>query len=153
MQSKAETVEQYIDELPEERQQAISKLRSVVKKHLPKGFKEGMGYGMISYVVPHTFYPAGYHCDPKLPLPFISIASQKNFIALHHLGIYANPELVAWFTNEYPKHCKYKLDMGKGCIRFKKPEDIPYDLIAALVAKITPQQWIDIYEEQIKNRK
>lgn len=153
MQSKAETVEQYIDELPEERQQAISKLRSVVKKHLPKGFKEGMGYGMISYVVPHTLYPAGYHCDPKLPLPFISIASQKNFIALHHLGIYANPELVAWFTNEYPKHCKYKLDMGKGCIRFKKPEDIPYDLIAALVAKITPQQWIDIYEEQIKNRK
>lgn len=153
MQSKAETVEEYIAGLPEERQQVISKLRAVINKHLPKGFKEGIGYGMIGYVVPQTLYPAGYHCDPKLPLPFMNIASQKNYVALHHLGLYGNPELLEWFTNEYPKHSKYKLDMGKGCVRFKKTDDLPYDLIGELVAKITPQQWIEIYEENLKNRK
>lgn len=153
MQSKAETVEEYIAALPEDRQQAINKLRAVIKKHLPKGFKEGIGYNMIGYVVPHTTYPAGYHCDPKLPLPFMNIASQKNFIALHHLGIYGSEELLNWFTNEYPKHARYKLDMGKGCIRFKKLDDIPYDLIGELVSKITPQRWIEIYEENLKNRK
>jgi len=153
MQSKAETIEEYIAGLPEERQQAVSKLRAVINKHLPKGFKEGMGYGMIGYVIPHSTYPAGYHCDPKLPLPFMSIASQKNYIALHHLGLYGNPELLEWFTNEYPKHSKYKLDMGKGCVRFKKPDDIPYGLIGELVAKITPQRWIEIYEENLMNRK
>jgi uncharacterized protein YdhG (YjbR/CyaY superfamily) len=152
MQSKAETVAQYIAGLPEDRQQAISKLSAVIKKHLPKGFKEGMGYGMMGYVVPHALYPAGYHCDPKLPLPFISIASQKNFIALHHMGIYASKDLLDWFVAEYPKHCKYKLDMGKGCIRFKKMEDIPYDLIGELVTRITPERWIEIYEENLKGR-
>lgn len=150
MQSKAATVEAYLNELPEERQQALSRLREVILKNLPKGFSEGIGYGMIGYSVPHTLYPAGYHCDPKLPLPFISLASQKNFIALYHMGIYADPELLEWFTKEYPKHSKTKLDMGKSCIRFKKINDIPYDLIAALVKKMTVKQWIALYEENLK---
>jgi len=153
MPSKAETVEAYIAELPEDRQQAVSKLRDTIKKHLPKGFSEGMGYGMIGYVIPHTLYPAGYHCNSKLPLPFINIASQKNFIALHHLGLYAHPELLEWFQAEYPKHSKYKLDMGKGCVRFKKTDAIPYELIGELASKITPAQWIAIYEENLMNRK
>ena len=153
MPSKAETVEQYIEELPKDRQQAITKLRAVIKKHLPKGFKEEMSYGMIGYVVHHSLYPDGYHCNPKLPLAFMNLRPQKNFIALHHLGIYANPGLVVWFVAEYPKHSKYKLDMGKGCIRFKKTDDIPYDLIGELVAKITPLQWIEMYEENVLKRK
>lgn len=151
MQSKAATVEAYLNELPEERQQALSRLREVILKNLPKGFSEGMGYGMVGYSVPHTLYPAGYHCDPKLPLPFISLASQKNFIALYHMGIYADPELLEWFTKEYPKHSKTKPDMGKSCIRFKKINDIPYDLIAALVKKMTVKQWIALYEENLKS--
>ena len=146
MQSKATTVDAYIDELPEDRKAAIKKLRAVIKKNLPKGFKEGMGYGMIGYVVPHTLYPKGYHCDPKLPLSFISLASQKNFVALYHMGIYANPKLLDWFVGEFPKHSKSKLDMGKSCIRFKKMNDIPYELISELASKMTVQDWIDCYE-------
>lgn len=150
MQSKAETADSYIEELPEERKDAIKKMRKVILKNLPKGFKETMGYGMMSYVVPHTIYPAGYHCDPKVPLPFLAVASQKNFVALYHMGIYANKELLDWFTTAYPDHCKTKLDMGKGCVRFKKMNDIPYDLIAELVSKMSVQQWIDIYEQNLK---
>ena len=121
MTSKAATPEQYIKELPADRKEPITKLRETVLKNLPEGFKEVMSYGMLGYVVPHEIYPGGYHCDPKLPLPFASIASQKNFIAFYHMGVYANPELLKWFTSEYPKYSKTKLDMGKGCIRFKKP--------------------------------
>jgi hypothetical protein len=106
---------------------------------------------MIGYVVPHSLYPDGYHCDPKLPLPFMSIASQKNFIALYHMGIYSDPELLEWFKAEYPKYVKTKLDMGKSCIRFKKPETIPYELIAQLSTKMTPQNWIDRYESVVKS--
>ena len=105
---------------------------------------------MIGYVVPHSLYPPGYHCDPTLPLSFLSIASQKNFIAFYHMGIYADKELYDWFVAEYSKHCKAKLDMGKSCIRFKKPENIPYDLLGELVSKITPRQWIDLYESNLK---
>jgi Domain of unknown function (DU1801) len=112
-----------------------------------------MQYGMISYVVPHNLYPMGYHCDAKQPLPFISIGSQKNYIALHHLGIYADAELVAWFQNEYPKHSKTKLDMGKGCIRFKNISQIPLPLIAELAAKWTPEKWIEVYEKAFKKAK
>jgi len=113
---------------------------------LPRGFEECINYGMISYVIPHSLYPAGYHCDPTLPLPFVSIASQKNFIALYHMGLYANPEMLKWFVEQYPKHSKAKLDMGKSCIRFKKPEQIPFELIAELAYKLSPQQFIHIYE-------
>ncbi len=144
------TVSDYIQALPEERQVVIKKLQTLFKKNLPKGFDEQMSYGMIGFVVPHTIYPDGYHCDPKLPLPFLSIASQKNFIALYHMGMYAKPELLDWFTSEYPKHCKSKLDMGKSCVRFKKMEDIPYDLIADLAKKMTVQDWISCYEKNYK---
>jgi uncharacterized protein YdhG (YjbR/CyaY superfamily) len=150
MQSKAATVDAYIEELPEERKDVIKEIRKVILKNLPKGFKETMGYGMMSYVVPHTIYPAGYHCDPKVPLPFLAVASQKNFVALYHMGIYADKELLNWFTAAYPEHCKTKLDMGKGCVRFKKMNDIPYNLIAELVSKIIVQEWIDIYEKNLK---
>ena len=153
MQSTAKTVNDYIDELHEERKEAFLKLRNGILNNLPKGFEEQMSYGMLGYVVPHSIYPSGYHCNPKLPLPFISIGSQKNFIVLHHLGIYANPELLEWFTTEYPKHGNHKLDIGKGCIRFKKIDQISFDLIAELAGKITMEDWIDCYETQIKNRK
>ena len=151
MTSDAKTPEEYINALPADRKEAIAKLRNTILKNLPKGFSETMGYGMIGYVVPHSLYPAGYHCDPKLPLPFMSIASQKNFVAVYHMGIYANKALFDWFVNEYPNHAKRKLDMGKSCIRFKKIEEIPYDLIGTLAGKMTSQQWIDIYESEIKN--
>jgi len=144
------TVQDYIDKLPAERKEAVEKLRQTIADHLPIGFEETLGYGMIAYVVPKTTYPAGYHCGKDLPLPFINIASQKNFIALYHMGIYANPDLLNWFVAQYPKHCSAKLDMGKSCIRFKKLDQIPYQLIAELVAKISPQQWIAVYEEQFK---
>jgi len=147
MQSKAEHPNQYIAELPEDRRIVIEKLRKVISINLPEGFKEVMSYGMIGYVVPHELYPNGYHCNPKLPLPFMNIASQKNFIALYHMGIYTNPELLNWFVSEYPKHCKSKLDMGKGCIRFKKMDDIPCDIIGELASKVTVEKWIDNYEK------
>lgn len=148
MQSKAKTVDQYIDELPDDRKKVISELRSVINKNLPKGFSEGMGYGMMGYCVPHSLYPAGYHCKPQDPLPFLGMASQKNFIAVYHMGIYADPKLLKWFTEEFKKHSTKKLDMGKSCIRFKKPEDVPIKLIGELASKMTPKQWIDLYESK-----
>jgi uncharacterized protein YdhG (YjbR/CyaY superfamily) len=149
----AHSVEDYIAQLPEDRQEVIQKLRKLFQKKLPKGFQECISYGMIGYVVPHTLYPKGYHCDPKLPLPFLSIASQKNFIALYHMGIYADSRILDWFTSEFPKHSKAKLDMGKSCIRFKKMDQIPYDLIGELATKFTPEQWVDCYEFNYVNAK
>lgn len=146
MQSKAATPDEYIESLPEDRKAAIQELRKVILKNLPKGFKEEMNYGMLGYVVPHSKYPKGYHCDPKQALPFMSIASQKNFVAIYHMGIYADANLLKWFTQEYAARVKVKLDMGKSCIRFKKPEHIPYQLIGELSKKVTVQQWIDKYE-------
>ncbi|MCW1930406.1 MAG: DUF1801 domain-containing protein [Candidatus Kerfeldbacteria bacterium] len=150
MQSSALTVNQYIDELSEDRKEAIKKLRAVIKKNLPKGFEEGMGYGMIGYVVPKSIYPAGYHCDPKKPLPFVALASQKNSTNLYHMGIYAYKPLHEWFVKEYAKRVVGKLDMGKSCIRFKKIEHIPFDLIGELMTKISVKQWIAFYEKSIK---
>ena len=150
MQSKATTVEEYLNELPEDRIAAMLQLQKIIKKNLPKGFSEEMNYGMLGYVVPHKLYPAGYHCDPKLPLPFLAIASQKNFIAIYHMGIYADPKLHDWFTNAYAELNIGKLDMGKSCIRFKNPAKIPFDLIGQLVAKMSPQQWIALYESNYK---
>jgi uncharacterized protein YdhG (YjbR/CyaY superfamily) len=147
MQSKAATVQEYLESVPEDRKTALNELRKTILKNLPKGFKEGMGYGMAGYVVPHSLYPAGYHCDPKLPLPFMGFASQKAF---YHMGIYADPKLLDWFVKEFPKHSDKKLDMGKSCIRFKKPDQIPYKLIGELVKKMTPEQWIAIYEKNYK---
>lgn len=150
MQSKATTVDQYLSEVPPERQEAINKLRKVILKNLPKGFKEVMGYGMMGYCVPHSIYPAGYHCNPKDPLPFAGMASQKNSINFYHMGIYADPKLLKWFIDEYKKTGLGKLDMGKSCIRFKKPENIPYKLIGELCSKITVEKWIETYEKNIK---
>lgn len=147
MQIKVDTVEEYIDQIPEERKEVIQKLRKVLSENLPEGFREEMSYGMIGYIVPHSLYPKGYHCTPKLPLPFISIASQKNFVALYHMNLYANKSLMEWFTAEYPKHSKAKLDIGKSCMRFKKLDQIPYELIGELAQKITVEQWIKTYEE------
>jgi hypothetical protein len=147
MQSKATSVQQYIDELPDDRKAPVSKLRETILANLPPGYEEGMGYGMIGYVVPHSLYPPGYHCNPKLPLPCVSIASQKNFIAMYHMGLYANQALLEWFTGEYPKHSKQKLDMGKGCVRFKKIDQIPYALIGELMQKVSVDKWIKAYEE------
>lgn len=151
MQSTAKTPQEYINELPDDRKQAVQKLREVILKNLPNGFSEVMGYGMLGYVIPHSIYPKGYHSDPKLPLPFINIASQKNFIAVYHMGVSVNKVLLEWFTNEYPKYSKTKLDMGKGCIRFKKIDQIPYVLIGELAGKITPQEWIAMYESAYRH--
>ena len=153
MKIDAISPENYVEQLSDERKLAISKLRQTILSNLPKGFKEEMSYAMIGYVIPHSIYPPGYHCNPKLPLPFINIASQKNFIAFYHMGIYAEKEIQDWFTSEYPKHSELKLDMGKSCIRFKKPEQIPFELIGELVQKITVKKWIEIYESKIKTRK
>jgi len=150
MQSKETNVESYINDLSEERKNIINELRKVILKNLPKGFAEGMGYGMIGYFVPHSIYPNGYHCDPKQPLPFLSMASQKNFIALYHMGIYMNPTLMDWFTAEYAKRVKGKLDMGKSCIRFKKMEQIPFDLIGELASKMSVDEWVACYEKALK---
>lgn len=144
------TINAILSALPEERKAPMEQLRTTILKHLPKGFEEGISYGMIGYVVPHSIYPAGYHCKPSEPLPFVSIASQKNFIAFYHMGIYAFPELQKWFVNEYTKRVKSKLDMGKSCIRFKKTDDIPFELIGELMGKISMKEWIQKYEQEIK---
>ena len=152
MQYKATSPEDYISQVPEERQETLNKLRQVINTNLPKGFKEGIQYGMIGYFVPHSIYPDGYHCTPSEPLPFMSFASQKNSVNLYHSGIYAVPEIHDWFVNEYPKHCKRKLDMGKSCIRFKKLDEIPFDLIGELSAKMSVDEWIKIYEDAYKKK-
>ena len=152
MQSVATSPQEYFDSLPEDRKEGMNQLRKVILDNLPEGFSEQMSYGMIGYVVPHSIYPAGYHCDPKLPLPFIGLASQKNFIAFYHMGIYADQKTMDWFLEEYPKHTSAKKDMGKSCLRFKKPEQIPYELIGQLVKRISVQDWIEIYETNFKNK-
>lgn len=150
MQYDATSPEDYINQVPIERQETLRKLRQVINDNLPKGFEEGIKYKMIGYYVPHSVYPDGYHCDPKTPLPLMSFASQKNSINLYHMGIYAKKELLDWFVNEYPKHCKRKLDMGKSCIRFKNMDEIPFELIGELTKKMSSKEWIDIYESAIK---
>ena len=150
MQSTATNPQEYFEMLPSDRKEAMEKLRIVIRENLPDGFEEKMSYGMVGYVVPHTIYPPGYHCTPGLPLPFLNIASQKNFIAFYHMGIYANPKLLRWFVEEYPKHSKAKLDMGKSCIRFKKPEKIPFKLFGELMRKMTVKDWIKTYESAFK---
>jgi len=150
MSKKPTTPDAYLDSLPNERRQVMGELRSTLQTHLPPGFEETMQYNMLAYVVPHSLYPAGYHADPKQPLPFIHLASQKRHIALYHMGLYADESLLDWFEREYPGHARTKLDMGKSCIRFKKMDDIPYELIAGLAGKMSPQDWIARYEAGIK---
>ncbi len=150
MQSDAKSPEQYIAELPEDRRRVIENLRKVSVDNLPDGFKEVMGYGMMGYVVPHEIYPNGYHCNPKDPLPFFGFASQKNSVNIYHMMVYADKKLHDWFVSEFPKHSKARLDMGKSCVRFKKFDDIPYDLIGELLTKVTVDDWITTYEKALK---
>jgi uncharacterized protein YdhG (YjbR/CyaY superfamily) len=149
MQIKAKNPDDYISQLPKDRQEAVQGLRDVFNANLPKGFDERMSYGMIGWVVPHELYKKGYHVDPKLPLPFINLASQKNYVAVYHSGIYSSPELYEWFTEEYKKRVKTKLDMGKSCIRLKKMEHIPFDLFEELAQKMTVDEWISTYESAL----
>ncbi|MBI5540620.1 MAG: DUF1801 domain-containing protein [Bacteroidia bacterium] len=153
MISKPQNIKEYLDTISADRIDSFLKLRNTILANLPKGFVEELSYGMIGYVVPHSLYPKGYHCNTKLPLPLVNIASQKNFIALYHMGIYASPKLLDWFVSEFPKHCKSKLDMGKSCIRFKKTDEIPYDLIGQLMQKISVEDWINLYEINFVNSK
>lgn len=150
MKYDVNTPDDYVASLPQERKEVIERLRQLAAEHLPEGFQETLSYGMIGYVVPHERYPAGYHCDPELPLPFLNFASQKNHVAVYHSGVYADKDLLNWFVEEYPKHASRKLDMGKSCIRFKKLDDIPYALLGALFEKMTPDQWIELYEKNVK---
>ena len=150
MATKPETPDQYVVELPDDRKEVIQRLRTILKENLPVGYEEEISYGMIGYVVPYSIYPAGYAVKPKVPLPLINLASQKNHVALYHMAVYAVPGIAEWFQTEYPKHCKTKLDMGKGCIRLKKMDDIPYDLIGELARKVDVQTWIDTYEKVVR---
>lgn len=150
MKATGITVEEILANIPEDRKEAFQKLHQTILAHLPAGFEVGISYGGLGYVVPHSLYPAGYHCKPTEPLPFAGLASQKNSINFYHMGIYTDPELMDWFLAEYPKHCSQKLDMGKSCIRFKKPEHIPYLLMGQLMQKMTAQDWIDLYESKLK---
>jgi len=152
MQSNANSVDEYMDQLADTQREGLVLLRKTILENLPMGFVEQMSYGMIGYIVPHSIYPNGYHCNPKLPLPFLNIAAQKNFIALYHMGIYANPDLLNWFTSEFPKHSKLKLNMGKGCIRFKYGGQIPYELIGELVRRIEVSKWINLYESNFTKK-
>jgi uncharacterized protein YdhG (YjbR/CyaY superfamily) len=150
MNSTAHTPSEYIAQLPEDRKAPIQKLRQTILDHLDPKFQECINYGMLGYVVPFTIYPEGYHCNSKLPLPFMNLASQKNFIAVYHSGMYAKKEILEWFVAEYSKHTTAKLDIGKSCVRFKKMDAIPYALIGQLAAKLSVNEWITIYESQIK---
>lgn len=150
MQSKAASVPEYLDTIAVDKKAAVTKLRQQIRRNIPKGFKEQMQYGMLAYVVPHSIFPAGYHTDPKQPLPFMCLAAQKNFVAIYHMGLYGDHNLLEWFKTEYAKRCKTKLDMGKGCIRLKKAEDIPYDLIGELAGKITVDDYVNRYETNLK---
>ncbi|EFK59156.1 DUF1801 domain-containing protein [Sphingobacterium spiritivorum] len=143
---KADNVEEYIENVPPDRKTPVITLRENILKNIPEGFEETISYNMIGYVVPHSLYPAGYHCTPKLPLPFMNIASQKNFIAIYHMGLYADSEINEWFRLAYTSLYNTKPDMGKGCVRFKKMDKIPFELIGELAGKISVQDWIDIYE-------
>ena len=152
MQTEVQSADEYVRQIPLDKREAFTLLREVIIENLPPGFHEEISYGMIGYVVPFNTYPKGYHCNTKLPLPFMNIAAQKNFIAIYHMGIYANPDLMNWFTEEFPKHSKLKLDIGKSCIRFKNMRQIPYALIGELTQKMQVADWISLYEKCYINR-
>ncbi len=153
MKANGVTVNDILSNLPEDRAKYFNELHEIIVKNLPKGFEAAISYGSLGYVIPHTLYPAGYHCKPIEPLPFAGISSQKNSINFYHMGIYSEPKLYDWFVSEYPKHSKQKLDMGKSCIRFKKFEEIPFALIGELMQKMTADEWIKLYETKLKTKK
>ncbi len=146
----ASSVEDYISKIPEERQEPFQQLRQTILDNIPEGFEEVIGYDMPAYVVPLSRYPDGYHCKADTPLPFTSIASQKNFIGFYHMGLYADPELKSWFEQQYAEQVPTKLDMGKSCVRLKRMDQIPYALIGELMTKISVDDWIATYERNYK---
>ncbi len=150
MEATKNTVKDILENLPADRAEHFNKLHHVILQNLPEGFEAAISYGGLGYVIPHTLYPAGYHCKPSEPLPFAGISSQKNSISFYHMGMYAEPKLLEWFVAEYPKHSKQKLDMGKSCVRFKKFDEIPYKLVGELMKKMSAKEWINIYETIIK---
>lgn len=150
MKANGISVDEILDKMPEDRAEVFKKLHRVIVKNLPKNFESGISYGGLGYVVPHSVYPAGYHCKPSEPLPFAGIASQKNSINFYHMGMYSSPKLLEWFVSEYPKHSKRKLDMGKSCVRFKKMDEIPFELIGELMTKMSAKEWIEIYERNLR---
>ena len=147
----AKSIEEYIKSLPDDRIEVVHKLINVIEDNIPFGYVKIMNYSMPSFVIPHSIYPAGYHITPDLPLPFIGVASHKNHIGFYHMGLYTDSKLLDWFISEFTKYCKSKLDMGKSCIRFKKMDDIPYELVGELSKKITIQDWIGVYEKNINH--
>ncbi len=155
MQSKATTVDAYIKELPEDRAKGVKALRAVILKNLDKGYTEGMNYGMIGYYVPHSIFPAGYHCDPRQPLPFAGLASQKNYLSLYLGGLYCGcdggepSEHLKWFQDAWAKSGKRKLDMGKACIRFKSVEDVPLDVIGEAIRRVPLKVYLEYYEKAL----
>lgn len=151
MQSKAATVAQYLQELPADRRAAMEAVRKVVNANLDKDFEEGMQYGMIGWYVPHRVFPAGYHCDPKQPLPFAALASQKNYMSLYMMSVYADAEEEGWMRRKFEQAGK-KLDMGKCCIRFKKLEDLPLDVIGEAIARVPAARHIEHYEKSLLSR-
>lgn len=148
-----QTPADYIAQLPTDRQKIVEAIANTLSENLPSGFEQVMSYGMIGFVVPHSIFPDGYHCNPKLPLPFINIGSTKTHIAIHHMGLYGSSELLAWFQSEWPKYSSKKLDMGKACVRFKKAEDVPLHLIAELAKKMTVNDWVQTYQSQFMSAK
>lgn len=151
MQSEAKTVDQYIEELDsDDRKEGCKALRQIILEHIPNGFTEIMNYGMPGYVVPHSLYSAGYHCDPTQPLPFVSFASQKQHYSFYHMGVYSDDKLLEWFQEEYKRRIPTKLNMGKSCIRIRKMTPEILELLGELLEKINVQQWITIYEKSIK---
>ena len=152
MKAIGTTVMDILSNIPSERAEHFNQLHDVIVKNLPNGFEAAISYGGLGYVIPHTLYPAGYHCKPIEPLPFAGISSQKNSINFYHMGMYSDPLLYEWFVTEYPKHSKKKLDMGKSCVRFKNPDEIPFNLIGELMRKMSAQEWINLYESKLKKK-
>lgn len=150
MNHDAKTVEEYLNNLTDERRRVVGRLRDFIIEALPNGFEEKLVYGMITYVVPKSIYPNGYRANPKQPLPFLSLAAQKNHIAIYHMAIYSQPDLLAWYKAEYSRLDIGRPDLGKSCLRFKNLEKIPYGLIGELCRKVTPEQFVEIYEQALK---
>src|SRR5579883_2914695 len=152
MPGTPKTVQQYLSSLPQDRREAINAVRKVILKNLPKGYEEQISYGMIGYVVPHSLYPAGYHCDPRQPLPMANLGSKKNHLSLHLMTVYGDAATEKWFRNAWTATGK-KLDMGKACVRFKKAEDIPLEVLGELIARVPVDKYVARVEKILSDRK
>jgi hypothetical protein len=151
MKTAAKTVDEYLQSLPEERRAVVNAVRKVIRANLPEGYAECVQYGMIGYVVPHSIYPAGYHCDPRQPLPIAGLAAQKNYFAMHLMAVYGHPETEQWFRKAYLASGK-KLDMGKACVRFKKVDDLPLEVIGQLIARVPVKAYVARVQKFLQSR-